>query len=101
VPILLDGDRSVFLFQTGERRTILNEYAHFMAQVEPEEEVATKAREYFSKQVAIAVGAAAPAKKKPSRARTTATSAKSSAAAADGAPAPKRTKSKAKAAAKS
>jgi hypothetical protein len=52
VPIDHLGDRRIFLFESGECRTIMNEYAHLMAEVEPEEDVAAQARKYFAKHAA-------------------------------------------------
>ena len=47
-------DRRTFLFQDGERRTILSNYAHLMAEVEPAENVAAEARKHFGKYAARA-----------------------------------------------
>jgi hypothetical protein len=58
------GDRSFFLFDTGEVRAIMNEFADLMSKVEPEEEAAAKARKYFAKHAAAAE---TPKKKAPRR----------------------------------
>lgn len=55
-------DRRTFLFRSGERRTIMNEYAHLISVVEPEEDAAADARQYFQKHAAR-VTRATPVKK--------------------------------------
>lgn len=74
-------DRKTYLFEGGERRTFMNEYVHFMSEVEPEEEAAAKARRYFDKHAARAI-AATPAKKKSSTRQASASSKRAKASAA-------------------
>lgn len=69
------ADRKIFVFESGESRTFMNEYVHFMSEVEPAEELAAKARQALAKHAARAASASAPAKKKTS-ARKTASSSK-------------------------
>ena len=65
-------DRRIFLFESGERRAIMNEYAHLISQVEPAAELATKARQALRKFAVRAM--AAPMAKKKTAARKTAPS---------------------------
>jgi hypothetical protein len=76
-------DRKIFVFENGESRTFMNEYTHFMSEVEPAEDVATKARQALAKHAARATAsAAAPVKKKSGARKAAASKAKASGAAA-------------------
>ena len=56
-------DRRIFMFENGESRTISNEYGHLMAEVEPPEEQASKARLALGKLAARAGASTTPKKK--------------------------------------
>jgi len=64
-------DRKSFLFEDGEQRTFMNEYAHLMSEVQPTEELVEKARKYFSKYLSRTPSAS---KRKPPAARKAAKS---------------------------
>ena len=82
------ADRRVFLFESGERRAIMNEYAHLMSEVEPAEEVAAEARKRFDKHVARATTPAGVRKKtRPRKASASPDKAKSNGAASKTEPA--------------
>lgn len=74
-------DRKIFVFESGESRTFMNEYVHFMSEVEPAEDVAAKARQALAKHAARAAAAtSAPVKKKSGARKASASKAKSTAA---------------------
>ncbi|MDD9933080.1 MAG: hypothetical protein OXT09_05725 [Myxococcales bacterium] len=61
------ADRTIYLFQTGERRTIMNEFGHLMSEAAPSEEEAAEARKYFSKRSSRGAGSGAAKKKATKR----------------------------------